>query len=120
MPNNACSVAVMGGPGTPCPAGGEFLRGQGIVIRCWVRNALIQHHGDIGAECGLDLNGFFWGQHVSAAIQMRLKEYAFLGKLTQTGQAVDLKPATIGENGTLPMHKTVQTTEILNERVGGP
>jgi len=51
---------------------------------------------------------------------MRLKEHAFLGELAQTGQAVDLKPATIGENGPFSMHNAVQTTEIPNERVARP
>ena len=45
---------------------------------------------------------------------MRLKGHPVFAHLAQAGQAHHLKPAAIGQNWTLPIHKLMQTAQPIN------
>ena len=51
---------------------------------------------------------------------MGAKLNSFFGNLAQFSQAEYLKTTGIGQNGTIPGHKTMQTTELFHQPVSRP
>src|SRR5271167_276749 len=46
---------------------------------------------------------------------MRFEERPFLAQFAQVTEAEDLEAATVGEDGTIPVHEVVQPTKVANE-----
>ncbi len=54
-----------------------------------------------------------------APVYRRIKIYPVVGNFIQFGERKNLKPAAVGENRSVPIHKFVQTARPLNKFVGG-
>src|SRR5712692_6765840 len=106
--------------GTARPFGGTLHRGCGMVARRGGLDALIKHHGNVGAKRELHLDGLLRGQQMFRAVQMRSEEHALVRDFPQPGQAEDLISTGIGEDRARPGHELVQAAQIADERVPRP
>ncbi len=81
--------------------------------------ALVQHHGDVGAQRLLDLHHALRRETVSAAVDVAAEGDAVLVDVARVGQAEDLVAARVGEDGTVPAHKLVQSAEFADQLMAG-
>src|SRR5579884_865577 len=102
------------------PANRAFDGDAQIIRRCAVRRTLIQAHGDVRAEVFLDGNSAFGCQLHQRTIDVRTKHGGMIVDLARRRQAVDLKTAAVGENGTVPAHEVMQAAQFSNHIVAGP
>src|SRR5438309_12051234 len=47
-----------------------------------------------------------------AAVQVGLKPHAFIGDISQRTQTEYLKPATVGKDGSIPGHESMQSSQL--------
>ena len=84
--------------GATCPAQRQTHRTANLVDSRRMREALVEHHGDVGSERGLDVHGELGGEDAGAAIEMRSEGDAALVDLPPRRQAEDLVAAAVGED----------------------
>src|SRR5437867_9207598 len=72
------------------------------------RRALIQAHGDVGAEVFLNRYRPFRTQLKQLAINVRAEDRGPVVDAPTQSKAVDLKAAAVGENRAIPAHEPVQ------------
>jgi len=84
---------------------------------CWIFGALVEGHGDVGAEGDLHVHGVLGSEEVAAAVQMGAKAHALVADLAQLAQAEDLKAAGIGEHGARPADELVQPAHAADRLV---
>src|SRR6266581_254839 len=75
----------------------------------------IQWENDIGSKLSLSTHDALRRQQMGRAIQVRFECSTFLAQSAQVTEAKDLEAATIGQDGTIPMHKGMQTTKLGKE-----
>jgi hypothetical protein len=95
------------------PADGAFHGELLFARRRIVRRTFVKDHGDVGAEHALDFHGFLRPDEQERAVQMRAEFHAVGLDLADFGEAEDLEPAAVRENGAFPVHELVQAA-------GGP
>ena len=101
------------------PGSGALEGGFGYFTRRGRLNAFIQDHGDVRPQGELNLGGFFWGEEMLRAVEMRAEAYPFIGHFSQFGEAEDLIAAGIREDGTRPRHELMQAAELADQLVAG-
>ena len=74
------------------------------------RRTLIEHHHDVRSDGSLGIDDVFRGKRVVGPIYMGLKRRSFFGQFAPVREGKDLIATRVGENGTLPVHKWMQTT----------
>ena len=91
-------------------------RALGIPIFARVRGTLVKGHNNISSYTALDLHGFFWRKEMIGTIDMAFETHSFFFYLSSTGKRIYLIPSTIGEDISIPMHKLMQTSCLLQYR----
>ena len=89
-----------------------FVGGQG--------RAVVEAHGDVGAEGLLNLDRALGGQLQKPAVEVRAEGRAAVGDFGPLGQAEDLKAPGIGEDRAVPAHEFVQAAEPRDGLLAGP
>jgi hypothetical protein len=68
---------------------------------------------------GLDLHTLL-GTHKNAlTVYVRCELYAFFGNLTKLRKRKHLESAAVGKYGTVPIHKLMKSTELIDKLVSG-
>src|SRR5260370_41295197 len=106
--------------GTARPFRGALHCGCGMAARRGALDALIEHHGNVGAKRELHLDGLLRRQQTFRGIQVRQEEHALVRDFPQPGKAEDLISARIGQDRARPGHELVQAAQIADERVSRP
>ena len=70
--------------------------------------AIVEDHGDVGAEFALNLHGFFGAEEEEGAIEVRAEFDSVRFDFADGCQAEDLKAAAVGEDGQRPVDKFVE------------
>jgi len=83
----------------------RLARGGG---RGGMREALVEHHRDVGAELCLNVGRLLRGQKMSRAVEVRPELHTVLVDRSARREAEDLVPAAVGENRTRPADEPVQ------------
>ena len=84
------------------------------------RRTLVEGHRDGRAEIGLDLHRLLRAHKDTATIDVAVEGNTLLLDLPSgTGQGEDLESAGVGQDRTIPVHKLVETTELLDELITG-
>jgi ribosomal protein L39E len=81
--------------------------------------ALVEHHGDVGPERGLDVNRRFGRKEVRTAIEMRLEVNAFFSDFAAAGETEDLIAAAVRQNSRVPADKAVESAESRDQSLAG-
>ncbi len=102
------------------PAEGFVDGFRSVVVCCGIRDAFIETHHDIRAEDALRPERFCGTQEELFPIDMGLESDAIGLDFAEFAERKDLKAAGIGQDGTIPSHKRVQTTAVLHNFVAGP
>src|SRR5260370_5917776 len=106
--------------GTARPFRGALHCGCGMAVGGGGLDALIEHHGNVGAKRELRVDVLLRCQQMFRAVQMRPEEHALVRDFPQPGQAEDLISAGIGQDRARPSHELVQAAQIADERVPRP
>ena len=101
------------------PAQGPPHRGLGLRLRHRVARALVEHHGDIGPEPGLDVRGALRGQPLPAAVEMRPKPDAVLVDVPAVAEAEHLVAPAVGQDRPVPADEAVQAAGPRHEPGAG-
>ena len=80
----------------------------------------VQHHRDIRAQIGLDLNGALGRQEIRGAVEMGAELDAVLIYLPALGEAEHLVAAAVGEDGLVPANEPVQAAAASDQLVARP
>jgi len=96
------------------PAGGEGGGFFGIVPFAGEGRALVEDHGNVGTEGGLDLHALFRGEESRRAIEVVLEVDPLLGDSACFGEGPDLKASRVGKQGTIPSAEGVESTEFTD------
>jgi hypothetical protein len=97
------------------PLHGKF--GVGVVVRV---GALVECHDDVRAEVLLDRDGLLRCEAVRRTVDMALEGYTVVVDLAGLRQGKDLKPARVGQHGTMPLHELVQAAHVAHKLISGP
>jgi hypothetical protein len=89
-------------------------------IRRGSRRALVEDHGDVGAETHLDIDGALRRQQVKGAVEVRAEFRAFFMDAAQRGEAEHLIATAVGQDRQIPSHEPVKSAAAGNELVAGP
>ena len=88
------------------------LRDEGLLSR--VGRALVQLHGDVGAQLLLDGHvALGRPAHLRAVVDGAERE-ALVVELQRVGQAEHLEPARVGEHGAVVVHETMHAARFRN------
>ena len=99
------------------PACGAGAAVFGVLVGGGVFDTLVKRHGDGGAEVGLNLHTLLRSHKDAVTVKVGVEGHALLGDVAQLGKAEHLKPAAVGQNGTVPLRKLVQTAHLSHELV---
>ena len=99
------------------PARGTVNGVFNILTRRGVLDTLVERHRNVRAEVGLDAHALLRSHENLAAVNVRVKGYAFLLDLAQGRQRKHLKAAGVGQHRTVPAHEFVQTAHLLDDLV---
>ena len=91
------------------PAHRSLHRGGGAFARGRIGEALVEHHGDVGPEPGLDIHRHLRSQEMTRAIEVRSELDSVLGDAPALGQAEYLVSAAVGQDRTVPGGEAVKT-----------
>src|SRR5215471_1597196 len=84
-----------------------------IAMITWIWWAFIKCHYDIGPDATLNIDHIFRSEFVPASVDMTLKTHSFFFYFSIGGERKNLVASTVGENGFIPIHETMQTTCLL-------
>ena len=90
----------------------RLARGVG---RGRVREALVEHHRDVGSELCLDVRGFLGRQQMRRTVKMRAEPRAFFVHRPPRREAEHLIAAAVGENRPRPTDEPVQPAAACDE-----
>src|SRR5262245_27538509 len=102
------------------PSDRAFHGVRGFIARRWIREALVEHHRNVGPEPRLNLHRILRRQHVQGTIQMRAKLCALFVDLPSSGEAEYLIPAAVGEDRMWPADELMQPTSAGDQLVARP
>ena len=80
-----------------------------------VRRTFIETHRDIRTERALNLHRFFRPEKQFGTIEVRTEFHTVRLHFADLGEAEDLEPAAVGEDGLLPIHEGVQAAGELDD-----
>ena len=119
MPKSAWSCSAVRGFAAGGP-GGAALDGVGDEgLLGGVRRALVELHGDVGAEILLDAHVVLGRPEVLGAVEDGAELDAVVGELERVGEAEDLEAARVGEDGAVPVHERVQAAGVAHDVSAG-
>ena len=95
----------------------RFRRG---VARGRIGQALVEHHRDVRAEPGLDVDGPLGRELMPRAVEVRLELGAVLADDPPLGEAEHLKAAAVGEHRAIPADESMQAAPPRDQLVAGP
>ena len=101
------------------PAQGALAGGFGILIGRRVFHALVEGHGDIRAQVGLNLHGLLRPHKDAAPVDVGGEGDPFLLDLAQARQGEHLEPARVGQDRAVPPHEPVQAAHLPHHLVAG-
>ena len=101
------------------PGHGEAQALFGAAAVGGVLSALVEGHGDVGAESDLHVHGVLGREEVAAAVQVRAEADAFVGDLAQGAEREDLEAAGVGEHGARPTDEAMQAAHAADGLVAG-
>ena len=81
---------------------------RSLAGRAGVGRAIVEDHRDIRAERALDGHRFFGAEEQQRAVQVRTEFDAMGLDFANGGQAEDLEPAAVGQDGRRPIDKAVE------------
>ncbi len=90
-----------------------------VVVGRGQADALIEGHGDIRTQICLDADGILRRHEDPPPVDVGIESRALLGDLPELGQRKDLKSPGIGEDGALPVHKSVEAPQLPDEPIAG-
>ncbi len=102
------SLCVVASVAPHRPAHGAFHGLASLWLRRRIRCAVVQGHGDVGAQLQLHLHRVLGIQAHLAAVDRRAEQDTLLRDLAQALQAEDLKSARVRQNGMGPVHERMQ------------
>jgi len=88
-------------------------------VRRWVREALIEHHGDIRAQTGLHIDGVLGRESMTGAIEVGLELGTVFGNHATRRQAENLKTTAIGQDWPIPTDKAMEAPAARDQLVAG-
>ena len=91
-----------------------------VAVGCRVLHALIEGHGDVAAQVGLDLHGLLRPHKDPPPVDVGGEGDALLGDLPQSRQGEHLEAAGIRQNGTVPVHHFVEPAQSLHHVIPRP
>ena len=80
----------------------------GFVSRARVRRALVEHHADIDAKLGLDLDRSLGSEEVLATVEVGFEGDALVGDLVGFAEGHHLVTTAVGEDRAFPGHEVVE------------
>jgi hypothetical protein len=101
------------------PAHRPLHRCGGRLMRSREREALVEDHRDVGAEPRLDVGRALGRQQVARAVEVRLEGGPLFRDDAPPGQAEDLIPAAVGEDGPAPADEAVEAAAAGDQFVAG-
>ena len=101
------------------PAGRSLTGGFGVVVLRRVFNALVKSHCDSRSKVRLNLHAFLGSHKNLSSVNVGVEENALFLDFTQFGEAENLKSAAVGEYRLVPVHKLVQTAQLVDDFVTG-
>ena len=102
------------------PSVGALHGGGGFVSGAGVGWTLVEHHGNVDSELGLDLDAPFWCEEVGGAIEVRFELDAIVVDGAHVAERHDLEASGVGEDGSFPVHELMESTEFFNKVCAGP
>ena len=84
-----------------------------------IRNALVERHDDVRAECALHLHRHLGREEFLRPVNMRAKRRPLLGDLAQIAEAEHLKSSAVREDRTVPVHEVMQSARLPHELHSG-
>ena len=102
------------------PARRQLHRTPGLVPRHRIRGALVEGHGDVGSQAGLNLRGPLGGQQVPGPVHVGAEAGALLADRAAPPQAEHLVAAAVGQQRSRPAGEAVQAAGVGNQRVARP
>ena len=102
------------------PSVGALHGGGGLVSGAGVRRTLVEHHGNVDSELGLDLDAPFWCEEVGGAIEVRFELDAIVVDGAHVAEGHDLETSGVGEDGPFPVHEVMKSTKFFDEVCAGP
>ena len=97
------------------PAHGTFDGSAKFARRAGMRRAIVEDHGDIGAEFALDLHRFFRAEKKERAIEVGTEFDPVRFDLANGREAENLETAAISEDWERPIDEIVQATCRAND-----
>jgi len=101
-------VAGASPPNSPVHRLSSDIMGDGI------RQALVECHDDVASQRQLDIDRAFRREEVLITIQVRSEQHAVFRYFAKRVQTKHLETAGIGQDGAVPSHKLVQSSEALD------
>jgi hypothetical protein len=102
------------------PSVGALHGGGGLISGAGVRRTLVEHHGNVDSELGLDLDATFWCEEVGGAIEVGFELDAIVVDGAHVAEGHDLEASGVGEDGSFPVHEVMESTEFFDEVCAGP
>ena len=96
------------------PPGGPCHRIFHILPVCLAGGAFVKSHGNSRTQIGLDLHTFLRSHKDFSSVYMGMEINTFLLDLAQLCQGKHLESAGISKDGTVPVHKLVQSPQLLH------
>ena len=90
-----------------------------VIIGGRVFHTLVEGHGNIAAQVGLDTHGLLRPHEDSPAIDVGGKCDALLGDLPQPCQGKYLKASGVRQDGAVPVHHFMEPSQCLHHAVSG-
>ena len=97
------------------PAEGEVEAFGGVGFGDWPWRAVVEEHGDVGAEDGLDFHAFFGADEAFGAVEVALEVDSGLSDFAEFGEREDLEAAAVGEEWAVPCGEGVEAAEVAED-----
>ncbi len=101
----------------PAESDVEGVAGAGAIGG--ILGALVEGHGNVGAEGDLHVHGMLGREEMAGAVKVRTELHTVFRDFSQVVQAEYLEASGVGEDGAGPAHETVQAAEAADELVAG-
>ena len=101
------------------PAQSPLTAGLGVLIGSGVLHALVEGHGDVAAQIGLDLHGLLGAHENLVPIDVGGEIHALLLDLPQRRQGKHLEPAGVRQDRAVPVHELVKASHLPHDLIAG-
>ena len=95
------------------PAVSHLHRSAGVTIFTRIRRTFVESHNNISPYAALNFHRFLWGEEMIRTINVAFELHSFFLYFSGTGEGIYLISSTIGENISVPVHKLMQTSCLL-------